>query len=101
MFLYPLAITLIILAFLSPLFKHRQSVYLLTTLFTLFASVGDAFNAIPDNMKNEVFVQKLLLFYHACLPFFDIGMGWVIPMLFGLLLGWIIGLCQRKSVRFY
>ncbi|MBP2644167.1 MAG: branched-chain amino acid transport system carrier protein, partial [Firmicutes bacterium] len=44
MLLYPLAITLIVLVFLSPLFKHRQLVYVLTIICTLFASVGDAFN---------------------------------------------------------
>ncbi|MBU2703121.1 LIVCS family branched-chain amino acid:cation transporter [Sporomusaceae bacterium BoRhaA] len=99
MFLYPLAITLIILAFLSPLFKHRQIVYVLTTVCTLFASVGDAFNAMPDVIKNESFIQNLLAVYHSFLPFFDIGMGWVIPMVVGLSFGWFIGLFQKNSAR--
>ena len=33
MFIYPLAITLILLALLSPLFKHSKIVYRFTTLF--------------------------------------------------------------------
>ena len=99
MFLYPLAITLIILAFLSPMFKHRQIVYVLTTVCTLFASVGDAFNAMPDVIKNESFIQNLLAVYHSFLPFFDIGMGWVIPMVVGLSFGWFIGLFQKNSAR--
>lgn len=101
MFLYPLAITLIILTFLSPLFKHRQIVYVLTTICTLFASVADAFNAMPDAIKNETVIQNLLGFYHTFLPFFDIGMGWVIPMVVGLALGWLIGLFQKNSARVF
>ena len=99
MFLYPLAITLIILAFLSPIFKHRQIVYVLTTMCTLFASVADALNALPDIIKNEPFIQNLLAFYHTFLPFFTIGMGWVIPMVVGLALGWLLGLFQKNSAR--
>ncbi len=99
MFLYPLAITLIILAFLSPLFKHRQIVYILTTVCTLFASVADAFNAMPDSIKSQSFVQDFLALSYNLLPFFDLGMGWVIPMVIGLSLGWLIGITQRDSAR--
>ncbi|MBP2649520.1 MAG: branched-chain amino acid transport system carrier protein [Firmicutes bacterium] len=98
MFLYPLAITLIILAFLSPLFKKRQIVYVLTTICTLFASVGDAFNAMPAIIKDKDLIQNLMAFYHSFLPFFDIGMGWVIPMIIGLSVGWLIGIfCKPKA----
>lgn len=99
MFLYPLAITLIILAFLSPLFRHRQVVYLVTTALTLVAGVGDALNAMPGGIKNDAFVQQILGIYHASLPFFDIGMGWVVPALIGLALGWMIGIFQKDSAR--
>lgn len=99
MFLYPLAITLIILAFLSPLFKCRQIVYVLTTMCTLFASVGDALNALPELIKNESFIQNLLALYHIFLPLFAIGMGWVLPMLVGLSLGWLIVVFQKNPAR--
>lgn len=99
MFLYPLAITLILLAFLSPLFKHRQIVYLTTTFFTLLAAIGDALNAAPAMIKNEALIQSLISGYQQVLPFFAIGMGWVIPALCGLLIGWIWGLCQKGSER--
>ena len=99
MFLYPLAITLIILAFLSPLFKRRQIVYVLTTMCTLFASVGDALNALPELIKNESFIQNVLALYHVFLPLFAIGMGWVLPMLVGLSLGWLIVVFQKNPVR--
>src|SRR5699024_9454882 len=39
MFLYPLAITLVLLAFLSPLFQHKKIVYQCTTFFTLIIAI--------------------------------------------------------------
>jgi len=99
MFLYPLAITLILLAFLSPLFKHRQIVYMTTTFFTLLAAIGDALNAAPAIIKNESLIQLLVTAYQQVLPFFAIGMGWVLPALFGLISGWIWGACQKGTER--
>ncbi|MCC5467408.1 branched-chain amino acid transport system II carrier protein [Pelosinus baikalensis] len=90
MFLYPLAITLILLALLSPLFKDRQIVYMMTTLCTLLVSIADGINAMPESVKNQESVQGFLIIYRNFLPFFDIGMGWIIPLVVGLGMGWII-----------
>jgi len=90
MFLYPLAITLILLALLSPLFKDRQIVYMMTTLCTLLVSIADGINAMPESIKNQESVQGVLIIYRNFLPFFDIGMGWIIPLVVGLGLGCII-----------
>ncbi len=90
MFLYPLAITLILLALLSPLFKDRQIVYMMTTLCTLLVSIADGINAMPESVKNQESVQGFLTIYHNFVPFFDIGMGWIIPLVVGLGAGWIL-----------
>jgi len=92
MFIYPLAITLIIMALISPLFKNSRTVYITTTLFTLIASIGDALNAMPQVVLNQAWVQTVLTFYQGHLPFFKIGMGWTVPALIGLCLGWILSL---------
>ena len=86
MFLYPLSITLVLLAFLSAMFGSRQAVYLSTTAFTLLAAFGDALNAMPKELQQSEIVQQILNVYHI-LPFFDIGMGWIVPACAGLLLG--------------
>ncbi|WP_326908102.1 branched-chain amino acid transport system II carrier protein [Sedimentibacter sp. MB31-C6] len=96
MFLYPLAIALIILGILSPLFKDKQIVYLFTTLCTLFVSIADALNAMPDIIKNQTFINNILEFYNNYLPFFNLGMGWIIPMVIGLSIGWIISIYKTK-----
>lgn len=97
MFLYPLAITLILLALLSPLFKNRQAVYVSTTVCTIFVSIADAFNTMPDGIKQQAPVQTMLDAYNQFLPFFNIGMGWIIPMAVGLSVGWLISLFKSDD----
>ena len=79
MFIYPLAITLILLALLSPLFKHRAGVYRMTTYFTLIAAVCDGLNAAPAALRNTTAVDTIIETAARFLPLFDIGMGWVLP----------------------
>ena len=99
MFLYPLAITLVLLAFLSAVFGSRQSVYLSTTVFTFAAAFGDALNALPKEIQQSDLVQQVLACYHV-LPFFGIGMGWIVPAGIGLLLGCIYAGVTRRSAEF-
>lgn len=99
MFLYPLAITLILLALLSPLFKNRQIVYGMTTLLTVFVSVADMLNALPDSIRNLNAVQSILKFYSHYLPFFDSGMGWILPATIGLTVGWLISLVTSPKPK--
>lgn len=94
MFLYPLAITLVLLAFLSAAFGRRQAVYVSTTVLTLLAAVGDAFNALPKSVQQLDGVQQILSVYHV-LPFFDIGMGWIVPAMLGLLIGYTYSIATR------
>lgn len=97
MFLYPLAIALILLALLSPLFRDRQCVYLLTIIFTLFDAVADFLNALPKEVTSQPAVQGILGFYQKFVPFFGIGMGWIVPMLAGLVIGFIISVFSKPK----
>lgn len=87
MFIYPLAMTLMLLVILSPLFRHRQEVYQTTTYVTLLAALLDALNSAPDSFKNLGFVTAILDAANAYLPLFTIGMGWVVPAIFGFIIG--------------
>ena len=93
MFIYPLAMTLILLVLVGPLFKQRPAVYRMTTYFTLIASILDGLNACPDGIKQTSFVKTLLDFATNYLPFFKLGMGWIVPALIGLVIGliWSMG----------
>lgn len=96
MFLYPLAITIILLAFLSPLFHDRQAVYASTTAFTLVAAIGDMFNSLPAAVQGTAAVQDVLAVYHN-LPFFAIGMGWIVPAVLGFALGCLYSALHRQQ----
>ncbi|MDR1568488.1 MAG: branched-chain amino acid transport system II carrier protein, partial [Streptococcaceae bacterium] len=87
MFIYPLAITLILLALISPLFKQQAKVYQMTTYFTLIAAVLDGVNALPESLKNSSGIKSLLNFANQYLPFFSIGMGWLTPAACGFIMG--------------
>lgn len=98
MFTYPLAITLILLALLSPLFKHRASVYRLTTYFTLIAAILDGLNALPEDLKKIGIINSLIQFAENHLPFFDLGMGWILPASIGFIVGLIWTFIKKEDV---
>ena len=79
MFIYPLAITLILLALLSPLFKHSKIVYRFTTLFTMVAAFVDGVKASPEFFVNTKFAQTIIDLEKIISHSFNIGMGWIVP----------------------
>ena len=97
MFIYPLAMTLILLVLVGPLFKQRPAVYRMTTYFTLIASIVDGLNACPDGIKQTSFVKTLLDFATNYLPFFKLGMGWIVPALIGLVIGLIWSMVKKET----
>jgi len=81
--IYPLAIVLIFLTFSDPLFKGRVSVYRWSMLFTGIFSVIDGIKAAGLQLEG------LYSFLSQYLPLFDAGMGWVVPALVGVVIGFI------------
>ena len=82
MLIYPLVITLILLAIFGNAFSHDRRVYIAVTGFTLVAALFDFFKALG--------IEPVASVGRKILPFFDIGFGWVIPALIGLILGLIL-----------
>jgi len=92
MFLYPLAIVLILLALSSSFFHNKQAVYAIAMIFTFFISVIDGYKALVVSVPEaqlRVFdaVEKA---YSSILPFYDIGLGWILPAVIGAILGALI-----------
>lgn len=92
MFLYPLAIVLILLALAGPLFQYKQAVFAGAIILTLFVSVIDGYNALIDSVPAfEVnFLTAVANVYEQYLPLYSIGLGWVVPALIGTVLGYIV-----------
>ena len=87
MFIYPLAIVLIILAFSEKLFKSDRRVYKCVTLFTGIAAVFDFFKTLPSGVQKALGFDRLTAFVSGILPFFNLGLGWVVPAVIGFLIG--------------
>lgn len=95
MFLYPLAITLVMLAFLSPLFHHKKVVYQFTTGFTLIIAVIEGLKASSAVISKNPVIYNITSFFDSVLPFSDVNMGWILPAIAGLVIGWGLSLRQK------
>lgn len=99
MFLYPLAIVLVMLAFLSPLFKHQAIVYQLTIGVTFVISIVEGFKAGSASFKALPGIHQLINLFDTLLPFSSVNMGWIIPALLALAIGWGLSLQQRSAQK--
>lgn len=97
MFLYPLAITLILLSLLAPFLKREQTVYRWTTLFTIVPACFDFLNALPKPLKENPVVNSLIQFAKDYIPGFEYGFGWVLPSLVGFTIGVILWKSKKRS----
>lgn len=89
MFLYPLAISLVVLALCEPIYKSKH-VYRWVTIFTMFAALFDFIKTLPTGIFNAINGEAISQFADAILPFYAYGFGWLIPALIGLVIGIII-----------
>lgn len=93
MFLYPLAVTAIILGLLSPVLGGRRLPQQLMTLFVALAALVDLVRALPVQPPGG---HALVGTARHLLPGLDSGFGWVIPGLLGLGMGWVISVLRRR-----
>ncbi|WP_010098382.1 branched-chain amino acid transport system II carrier protein [Ornithinibacillus scapharcae] len=92
MFLYPLAIVLMMLTFLSPLFNHSRMVYITTIAVTFVISIFDGVKTLYNSLQIADYgiFQPVITFYEDTLPFYSQGLGWLVPALIVLLVTGII-----------
>ena len=96
MFLFPLAITLILLALLGNLYGHDTVVYRWVTGFTLAAALFDFVKALPKAITETPAVSAVIGFADSYLPFFELGLGWICPAAVGLFVGLIFHRTRRN-----
>ncbi|QKY70761.1 branched-chain amino acid transport system II carrier protein [Lentibacillus sp. CBA3610] len=99
MFLYPLAIVLMLLTFLSPLFNHARVVYGSTIAVTFLISIFDGLKALCESLGIEYFswMQPIVAFYEQSLPLYSQGLGWLIPALVVIAVTGIISRFQKTA----
>ena len=89
--IYPLAIVLIFLTLLHPLFKGRAEVYQGSLLITFIVSMFDGLNAAGMKL---VVVNDLLT---NLLPMHEVGLGWIFPAIIGGFIGYGISVLKVKN----
>ena len=97
MFLYPLTITLVLLCLAGNWFGYDRRVFVAVTVPTLLAAFLDFLNALPASAQAALHVDALLVPAARYLPFFNIGMGWVLPACAGLLVGLALHFAGKKT----
>ncbi|MBU8880948.1 branched-chain amino acid transport system II carrier protein [Bacillus sp. FJAT-29790] len=88
--IYPLAICLMFLTFLHPLFKGKSEVYQISLLLTFVVSLFDGLGAAGIQVQaiNDLF---------TALPLYSVGLGWVVPAIVGGLLGYPLSMLKKGS----
>ena len=95
MFLYPLAITLILLSLSGRFIGANPTVYRTTTAFTLIAAVFDMIGVVSGMVPGSRVLAGLKAFAGNFLPLYDLGLGWILPAAIGFLMG--LFLTKRKK----
>lgn len=96
MFLYPLAITLILLALTGKLFAHDRAVYVSVTAFTCFSALFDFLKTLPAGVQSGLHLNGVIRFAQQVLPWFNLNLGWVMPAAVGLALGLLIRMIRIR-----
>ncbi|WP_277584814.1 branched-chain amino acid transport system II carrier protein [Psychrobacillus antarcticus] len=101
MLLYPLAIVLIFLTFLSPLFNHARVVYVSVMFVTFLISIVDGFKALCGSLEIGYYdwLQPIVSFYENVLPFYSVGLGWLVPFIIVTLVTGIIARFEKTEVK--
>ncbi len=87
MFLYPLAIALILLTIFGGVFHNRRPVLRWTVGCTAVAAVFDLLGALPTGTRSLLHLEPLIAWASQWIPLYSNGFGWVCPAILGLLLG--------------
>lgn len=87
--IYPLSIVLVILSFFDHSFYRKSYVYIIALVLTGIISVVDA-------LKSAGFEFDALSRVFSYLPFYEQGIGWLLPAVVGTVVGMIIARMSHK-----
>ena len=88
MFIYPIAIVLMFLVIFDQLFNRAPIVYSFALIATALVSLYDGIKAAGIEIG---WYENIL----SLLPLYDQSVGWLVPALVGLAIGWMIHLLNK------
>ena len=95
MLLYPLVTVLVIMALCEKAFGKSRYVYGLVSLGAFIPGVFDFCKTLPEGIQNALHIPAMTELGRSIFPFFDIGLGWVVPALIGLVIGLVLTVVMR------
>ena len=95
MLLYPLVTVLIIMALTEKAFGKSKYVYGWVTLGAFIPAVFDFCKTLPEGIQTALNIPALTALGQKIFPFFDLGLGWVVPALIGLAIGLVLTVANR------
>ena len=98
MLLYPLTISIIAVALSEKAFGKSKYVYIWVTIGAAIAAIFDFLKTMPEGFQNALNIPALTEKISGLLPFFDLGLGWVVPALVGFVIGLILHFAKDKKV---
>lgn len=101
MFLYPLAVVLMLLTFLSPLFNHARIVYVTTIGVTFLIAIIDGLKTLCGSLGIDYFgwMVPIINFYENVLPMYNQGLGWIVPAIIVIVITGVIARVQKVNVQ--
>ena len=99
MFLYPVAIALILLTLGGRFFANDPLVLRFTLGFTAAAALFDFLSALPDGIRAFLHADPVIARVQAWLPLASQGFGWICPALLGLAIGLIVRQIKQRKTR--
>ena len=99
MFLYPLAIALVLLALFGRFYRHDRAVYISVIVCTLLAALYDLICALPEGLYDALHADAIQAFGLRVLPFAGAGLGWICPLALGFVIGLAVHLMQKFRTK--
>lgn len=97
MLLYPLVTVLIIMALTEKAFGKSKYVYGWVTLGAFIPAVFDFCKTLPEGIQTALNIPAMTALGQKIFPFFDLGLGWVVPALIGLVIGLVLTVANRNK----
>ena len=93
MLLYPLAITIIILALTERMFGKSKYVYIWVTIGAAIPAIFDFAKTLPEGMQ----IPAMNALGAKIFPLFELGLGWIVPSIIGQAIGLILTKVKKEK----
>ena len=97
MFLYPLAVAIILLSLFGRFFGYDRRVFRWTIGFTLPFAVVDLVRSLPSGLLDALRLTDAVNAITLHLPLAQLGLSWLLPAILGLAIG--LAIRAAKSVK--